>query len=141
MVEIIRIDDWPVVERWTTTGSRNKIWVSEIPPDVTGFFLFKESHQRYPWEFWTEIIAYQFGLLVDVPVPRTRCASLKDIYGALIDYIPKTVFGKENDRATSLTVEQMLDGGEWILKLDPTFDRKQGTKHNIYQVEKILDKG
>src|ERR1041385_3521030 len=89
MADVIDISRWLIVERWSTTGSRNKIWVWDPPPEASGFFLFKESYTRYPWEFWTEIIAYEFGSLVGVDVPRTRCARRGGVYGALIDYIPK----------------------------------------------------
>lgn len=137
-MNVIDVSKWIAVNAWSPTGSRDKVWLADR--DITGFFLFKESKLRYPWEFWTEIIAYEFGKILNVEVPRTRAALRGSVYGALIDYIPKMEIKKAKQGVTIRQLEVMFEGGEWILEVDPTFDRKKGEKHNIWHVEKLLNK-
>ncbi len=137
-MNIIDVSRWIPLHALNPTGSRDKLWLADV--DVTGFFLFKESKLRYPWEFWTEIIAFEFGKLLDVAVPRTRPAVRSGICGALIDYIPAMKIEKVKQGPVVQQLEVMFEGGEWILEVDPTFDRKKGEKHNICQIEQLLNK-
>jgi hypothetical protein len=59
MARVIDISDWIIKEWVTTTGTREKCFV-ENPADGKLYF-FKESIDKYPSEFWSEIIASKIG--------------------------------------------------------------------------------
>ncbi len=142
--ECINVDHWHRLKGDVPKGSREKQWVLK---DVTGlrkpgskvdFFLFKESHRRYPAEFWAEVVASGIGRIVGVPTPETYCAHMDDKYAALIKFFLKIEWNEKDQRYQQ--VETLLEGGDIIVGIDPTFDRKVGEKHNIFLVEKIFSR-
>ncbi len=139
--ECINVDSWHKLKD-IPKGSREKQWVLK---DVTGLrkpgskvdlFLFKESHKRYPAEFWAEMVTSEVGRIAGVPTPETHCAHMDDKYAALIKFFLKIEWNEKDQRYQQ--VETLLEGGDIIVGIDPTFDRKEGEKHNIFLVEKIF---
>ncbi|OGX05778.1 MAG: hypothetical protein A3G87_10190 [Omnitrophica bacterium RIFCSPLOWO2_12_FULL_50_11] len=137
--ECIDIHGWHQLKE-ATKGSREKQWVlkplTKQSPDEVEIFLFKESSKRYPAEFWAEIIASEVGKIVGVPTPETHCAKWGDKYAALIKFFLKMEWNDKDKRFQQ--VEVLFEGGDIITGMDPTFDRKEGERHNIFQVERIF---
>ena len=101
--ECINVDNWHRLKD-LPKGSREKQWVLK---DVTGLkkpgsnvelYLFKESHKRYPAEFWAEIVASEVGKIVGVPTPETHCAHRDDKYAALVKYFLKIEWNEKDQR-------------------------------------------
>lgn len=59
MAEIYNISDWSYKNWIGTGGTRDKVFI-ENPEDGKVYF-FKESIERYPSEFWAEIISSKIG--------------------------------------------------------------------------------
>ena len=51
-------------------------------------YLYKESINRYPEQFWMEIFCYRFGLFLNIPVPPAHAAynSKTNTCAALIEW-------------------------------------------------------
>ena len=115
-------------------GARDKtlVYTSSIPPfkflKANHKYLFKRSSHRYIEQFWTEILAYQLGLQMDITVPPTFVAfdSESNQCGALIEW-----FINNKD-------ESYIPGGDYCELYIPNFDRKKGTQHNFETVSKIF---
>lgn len=94
-----------------------------IKPDWR--YLFKLSSHRYPWQFWSEIIAYRFGFVIGVEVPPAHVGLSKtyehgvDTYAALIEWF-------YDDKKSSY-----ISGGQIMVELIEDFDRSKGEKHNF----------
>ncbi|MGR3319288.1 MAG: HipA domain-containing protein [Candidatus Anammoxibacter sp.] len=126
----INVDKWPELKK-PTKGSRDKRWLlGGQGTSESEIFLFKESHRRYPAEFWSEIVASEIAKMVGIPAPRTYCAKLKDTYGALVEFFLEI----ENKDVT----EELKHGGDLVLIQHPSFDRRKGETHNIYFVEEVF---
>lgn len=115
-------------------GAREKgaVVAPKVPVDrviVCGKrYLFKRSHNRYPDQFWSEVVAYRIGCLLGVEVPPAFVAynSKTSHCAALVEWF--YIDGKE-----SFTL-----GGDWLQKLYPEFDRKTGSQHNLIENSELL---
>ncbi|KAF0133965.1 MAG: hypothetical protein FD145_987 [Candidatus Saganbacteria bacterium] len=144
--QTVDISDWLTDEAYNGTypkGARAKI-TCFCPHDSPYNFLianpdskyrhryiFKLSFNRYPAQFWAEIVAYRIGCLMQVSVPPSFAAINKkeNQYGALIewfyhDYPP-------GDK------EHYIDGGVFMKQLIPNFDSKKGKQHNFETIMKL----
>lgn len=84
-------------------------------------YLFKRSRDRYPDQFWGEIVAYRVGCLLGVEVPPAFAAwnSRKGICASLIEWF--YIDGQET----------FVMGGDFLMRLHPDYDRKKGKQHNL----------
>lgn len=139
--ECIDVSSWHrLVE--PTKGSRDKQWVMKPLQEEAwkaDFYLFKESNKRYPAEFWAEIVASAVGELVGVTIPETHCAHMDGKYAALVKYFLTMEWDPVQERFQQRNT--LFHGGDLIMGIDPTFDRKAGETHNIFLVEKIFLEG
>lgn len=99
-------------------------------------YLFKHSFERYPEQFWAEIVAYRAGCLLGVPVPPAFVAFDSDngASGALIEWF----LGYPGDPD-----ERYVPGGDIMVDMIPSYDRKKGAQHNFTHVagyHKVLAK-
>ena len=137
----IDVSSWNKIQV-QTKGSRDKQWVynySESAPLNIEICLFKESHKRYPNEFWAEIIASRIGELIGVPTPEAYCARLGDKYAALVKYFLRVKLNlPKAGYIECIELEDLFEGGEYIVRRDPTFERKRGEQHNIFDVESVF---
>src|SRR3989338_8776503 len=141
--ECINVDSWHRLKD-LPKGSREKQWVlsprrlnlSKKFETPVEFYLFKESHKRYPAEFWAEITASEVGKILGVSTPETQCAHMDDKYAALVKFFLKIEWNEKKQRYQQ--IETFLEGGDIVVGIDPTFDRKEGEKHNIFIVERIF---
>ncbi len=92
-------------------------------------YLFKLSEPRYPEQFWAEIIAYQIGQILNIPVPPAFAAydPEQNQCGALIEWF------YEDHR------EIFTAAGNYFQSKIPNFDRKRGTQHNIETAVTIFE--
>lgn len=134
--EVVDITNWRVDEEYRRypEGARTKaLSFSPAKPPYKFLkpnfpYLFKLSSHRYPEQFWMEIFAYQFGEIIDVPVPRAFVAVNRqnNQCGALIEW-----FLEQNS-------EDFEPGGDFFMDLVPGFDRKKGTQHNFETLSEIF---
>jgi hypothetical protein len=96
-------------------------------------YLFKRSSPRYVEQFWAEIVAYQLGVQMDIPVPPTFVAydSNKNQSGALIEWFLKKI--------DPSNYEDYVPGGDYCQQYIPNFDRKKGKQHNFETVTHIFE--
>lgn len=127
---VINVDNWQVDATWGGAypeGARAKrLLVSPDAPAWEGIrpqwrYLFKRSDRRYPQQLWGEVIAYQIGLMVGIPVPPAHVAYSEATgqSAALIEW-----FYREGE--TSFT-----SAGSIFQRLIPDFDRDKGRQHNV----------
>jgi hypothetical protein len=134
--DIITIDDWLPAgeyEGMYPKGARDKscfISPDHLPEEYrflkTGhYYLFKESNERYPWQFWIEIIAYRLGRFMNIEVPPVYIGfkNGEKKYGALIEWF-------YDDECS------YIDGSMVMKSRIENYDTKKGTQHNL---ETILD--
>ncbi|MHC4702512.1 MAG: hypothetical protein ACYTFQ_18265 [Planctomycetota bacterium] len=101
-----------------------------IKPDWR--YLFKLSRDKFPWQFWCEIIAYRFGCVIGVEVPPAHIGLSKtyevgvDTYAALIEW-----FYDYKD-------EGYIAGGQFMESLIKDFNRLKGERHNFETIRKIF---
>lgn len=108
-------------------GARAKdaVFAPDVPSDpviVAGKrYLFKRSRQIYPEQFWGEIVAYRIGCLLGVSVPPAFVAynSKTGHCAALIEW-----FYSDGQ-------ELLVMAGDFLQKIQPDFDRKNGVQHNL----------
>jgi hypothetical protein len=142
VTDIVDITSWQKDDTYGGVhpfGSRDKGSVfSPVNPDYNFIkadhrYLFKESRDKFPWQFWIEVIAFNVGKLMNVVVPPAYVGydSNSNTYAALIEW-----FYNEKEK-------NHIHGGDIIEKLVPNYDRKKGIGHNwhtIYEYENIKRK-
>ncbi|MEO5369702.1 MAG: HipA domain-containing protein [Magnetococcus sp. DMHC-1] len=136
--EIIDIDGWHSDDQFPIypEGTREKsLWIAPCFPPMpflTGghHYLFKHASQRYPTQFWCEVIAFRVGCMMGIPVPPAYAAwqSSKKQSAALIEWFYRM---DENVRYEAGTVH--------MKRVIPDFDVKKGKQHNIETVLVILN--
>lgn len=96
-------------------------------------YLFKESIQRYPDQYWTEIVAYIVAkhLNIDVPraVPAVKTTENEVTCGSLIEWF----YDEKN-----VNKERLVHAGNYFKELIPDFDEKTGRQHNLSDMNKII---
>lgn len=133
--EPVDVADWRPDEEFEVypEGARDKSLLHS-PVDPTQSFLvsnhrylFKHSFERYPEQFWAEVIAYRAGCLLGVPVPPAFVAFDTDNgkSGALIEWF----LGYQGEPE-----ERYVPGGDIMVDMLPSYDRKKGTQHNFNHV-------
>jgi hypothetical protein len=91
-------------------------------------YLFKESIERHPAQYWSEIVAYRVSQFLDVNVPPAFVATYKDnqtgrvVSGALIEWFYDT---------KNPSFLEYKEAGDFLSLMRPGFDRKKGKDHNF----------
>ncbi|MDP2746413.1 hypothetical protein [Pseudomonas sp.] len=134
--DFIDIADWPDDDEFSAAypeGARPKRTLfSPLTPDQKYIkpdwrHMFKRSAERYPEQFWAEIIAYEISLLLGISAPPCYAAfdSRNGQCGALSAW-----FYKDGD-------ESFYSAGNFFHKIVPGFDRERGTQHNIVDCDEF----
>jgi hypothetical protein len=130
-MEFIDISDWLRDENHGgifPVGARDKQMVWSPAESIEGIkpnwpYLFKESIDRYPDQYWTELVAYIVSKYLDVNVPPVLPAITQvsdDIYsGSLIEWF----YDVSSDR--------FIHGELYFKRLISNFDDKTGKHHNL----------
>lgn len=94
-------------------------------------YLFKHANNRYPDQFWTEIIAYRIGCMLGVAVPPAFVAwdSSSGVCGALIEWFLDYPGGPE---------ERYAPGGDYMTRMIPGYERKKGEQHNLESIIALM---
>lgn len=135
-LQLIDVADWPADDFFATfpEGARDKR--AYFPPDDCSFafinksrrYLFKRSDQRYPEQFWGEVVASKLGRMIGVPVPPAYPAidSSRNEAAALIEW-----FYEDG-------VHYSVLGGRYMQKLIDGFDMKTGQQHNFRSIRVLF---
>jgi len=138
----IIIDDWRKDETYEgvyPSGARVKdAYFSPEKPEEDCIksdwrYLFKLSRNRFPWQFWCEMIAYRFGSVIGVTVPPAHIGLSntykegEDTYAALIEWF-------YDDK-----VDGYCSGGQLMQHQIENFDRNRGEKHNFKTIMEAFE--
>lgn len=136
ITEPVNISNWKKDDEFAIypEGARDKtlLYSPASPPHEflipSHRYLYKHAFGRHPDQFWTEIIAYQVGCLLDVPVPPAFAAfdEDNDSCGALIEWFLNYPEQPE---------ERFVPGGDIMMSAISNYDRKKGQQHNFAMVE------
>lgn len=90
-------------------------------------YMFKLSDPKYLEQFWAELIAYQIGLLLSIPVPPSHAAydSMTGECGSLSEW-----FYKEGE-------DMFFAAGHFFYREIRGFDKEKGTQHNLLTAQKL----
>jgi HipA-like C-terminal domain len=133
---IIDVANWSPDDLFATypEGARDKR--TFFPPGDHGLayikptrrYMFKLSDQRYPEQYWSEIVAYAIGQMMGVPVPPAYPAidSTRGESAALIEWFYE-------DGAVSSIL-----GGRFMERRIPGFDSKRGKQHNFKTIRALF---
>jgi hypothetical protein len=140
IAEAINVSNWKEDDEFGTypEGARDKTLLYSPSSSLHEFlvpnhrYLYKRAFGRHPDQFWAEIIAYQVGYLLDIPVPPAFVAydGDNDSCGALIEWFLNYPGQPE---------ERFVPGGDIMVNVIPSYDRKKGLQHNFAIVERYLD--
>lgn len=135
----VNISNWKGDEEFEVypEGARDKTLLYSPEPAPHEFlipnhrYLYKHAFGRHPDQFWTEIIAYHVGCLLNVPVPPAFVAFDEDnnSCGSLIEWFLNYPNQPE---------ERFVPGGDIMVSAIPEYDRKKGQQHNFAFVERYL---
>lgn len=131
MVEVIDVTAWLGDEHHAVfpIGARDKemLWsprileLDNIKPNWP--YLFKESIDRYPDQYWTELVAFVVSKYVDVNVPKVLPAFKRTnegvVCGSLIEWF------------YDVNAERFVHAGSYFKRIIPDFDDKAGKQHNL----------
>ena len=124
--KIINVGNWQSGNpNLVPIGKRIKRVVHD--PDTLDLYYFKEPKEKYPWEFWTEIVSYQIGKVYGFNVLKYDIAISDDIVGCISPSI-------------NLKNEELIHGQQLLTQLLPTFETKKGTDHSFQLIEKLFKK-
>lgn len=136
--KVVEIDSWEIYEdnevypegskdKSLHIAPKNPVYKFIIPEHK---YLFKLSYDRYPEQFWVEIIAYKLGELMGIQVPPTFVATNKrgSKTGALVEWFygyPGT--GTEMKIAGTAYMQMFIDD----------YDKDKGRQHNFGHIEAL----
>lgn len=132
----IDIHDWPKPLEFSEAypeGARPKRIILSPPDPVQNFikpdwqYMFKLSSNRSSEQFWCEAIAYEIGVMLDIPVPPSYAAydSMTGQCGALIEWF----FDSEE--------KSFHSAGHFFHTEIPNFDTRKGTEHNLLTAQEL----
>lgn len=122
---LINISHWPPAhQRWVPIGKRIKNVLYN--PETFEMYYFKEPKEKYPWEFWIEIIAYKIGLELGFDVLEYQPAQLDGIGGCL------------SKSMTDNFTQELIHGQQFMIRMYPEFEIKKGTDHTFQLVEEFF---
>lgn len=138
--EPINVSDWKMDDEFPVypEGARDKTLFYSPEHSSYGFlvpnhrYLYKLAVHRHPDQFWTEIIAYHVGCLLDIPVPPVFVAfdDNNETCGALIEWFLD--YPEQNEE------ERFVAGGDIMVNLIPSYERKKGQQHHFTIIERYL---
>lgn len=90
-------------------------------------YMFKLSDPKYPEQFWAELIAYQIGLLLGIPVPPAHAAfdSMTGECGSLSEWF----YQPDED--------VFYAAGYFFYREIRGFDKDKGTQHNLLTAQQL----
>lgn len=128
MAELYNISDWSEQSWWNTGGTRDKkIYLN---PEDGELYYFKQSFKKgqrdYKYEFWSEIIASEIGVMLGFDILRYDIA----IRGNIVGCISKSMINQAS--------EELVEGGKYLQAFDNTFNPENVKQRNQYNFELIV---
>ena len=128
MPELYNISDWNFLPWFSTGGTRSKMYV-QSPEGF--FYFFKESEKRegkyYKYEFWSEIIAYELGILFGLNMLKYDIAIHQDIVGC----ISQSMHDPDD--------EVLMEGGKYLQSINDSFSPEEKQSRKLYTFQ-LIDK-
>lgn len=122
---VLDVSSWQIGnQKWVPIGKRIKNVV--LHPDSFDMYYFKEPKEKYPWEFWTEIIASIVG---------------KELGFNTLEYSPAVMDGIGGCLSKSMTqgaTEELVHGQQYLIRMLPEFELKKGTDHTFQLIEEFF---
>src|SRR5690349_17439125 len=100
MADILEISHWSSLPWYSTGGTRAKKYLNN--PDGNKTFYFKQSIDKYPFEFWSEIIASNLGTQLELNVLKYQVA----IYKGEIGCVSQSMINQDR--------EELIEGGKYL---------------------------
>jgi hypothetical protein len=126
MTEVYDISQWNIKEWVTTTGTREKCFVEN--PDDGKLYFFKESIEKFPSEFWSEIIASKIGKLLGFNILDYNIGIYKNKVGC----ISESIIDSDN--------EELIHGVNILKKEIPDFVITDRPIISFHEIEKALQR-
>jgi hypothetical protein len=123
MPKYIDISNWNHLEWYNTGGTRSKKYLNN-PTDQKNYF-FKKSAEKYPFEFWSEIIAYEIGKMVRLNILRYDVAYFNDEIGCI------------SESMINPDKEELIEGGKLLQSFDNTFSPEDKSLRAQYTFQLI----
>ncbi len=122
MSGIVYITGWDELIWFSTGGTRDKKYLNN--PETGKKYFFKESAQKYPYEFWSELIAYQLGQMLGFNVLKYEVA----INGRTIGCISESMLDSDQ--------KVLVEIGKLMQRYNPEFsaETKSGRKEYTFQL-------
>jgi hypothetical protein len=161
-MHLIDISGWEIDEAFSPypEGSRNK-YALIAPADgcpaqiIPGHrYLMKFSNQRYPVQFWSELIAQIVGKQMGIHTPRTFVAVdpttgepgslIEWFYGPKLEHSAekptgfaignawRAIFGVKEEAPKTHSL--YVPGSSYMTRIVPGYDLKAGTQHNFVDI-------
>lgn len=127
MPDFINISHWNLQQWYNTGGTRAKKYLHN--PDDNKTYYFKKSIDKYPFEFWSEIIAYELGKQVGFDVLKYDVA----IFYNEIGCVSQSMIDPDK--------EELIEIGKYLQAFDNTFspeDRKLRNQYTFQLIEGAL---
>lgn len=129
MAKLYDISNWSEQSWWNTGGTRDKkIYLN---PEDGELYYFKQSFNKgqrnYKYEFWSEIIASEIGVMLGFDVLRYDIAMRGNIVGC----ISKSMINQVS--------EELVEGGKYLQAFDNTFNPEDVKQRNQYSFELIVN--
>ncbi len=123
MPDFINISHWNLQQWYNTGGTRAKKYLHN--PDDNKTYYFKKSIDKYPFEFWSEIIAYELGKQIGFDVLKYDVAIFHDEIGCVSQSMIN------NDE------EELIEIGKYLQAFDNTFSPEDRKLRNQYTFQLI----
>lgn len=126
MSKLIDISNWQ-------SGNNNLVPIGKRikkvvfhPEKEDDLYYFKEPKEKYPWEFWNEIIAYKIGIALGFNV---------------LEYVPAVLDGEVGCLSPSMTKsnEELIHGQQFLTQIFPSFETKKGIDHTFQLIKSFFE--
>lgn len=129
MVDLYDLSDWERKPYFNTKGTREK-GVYESPDGKLYYYKssIRTEKKYFPFEFWSEIIAYHLGKMLGIDVLKYDIGMIDGEIGC----VSESMIGENR---------QLIEGIQYLQALDPSFnpaDKKQYSRYNFHFIETAL---
>lgn len=127
MKQIPDISHWTSLDWFNTGGTRAKKYLHN--PDDNKTYYFKKSIDKFPFEFWSEIIASGLGEKLELDVLKYDVA----IFEGEIGCVSQSMIDPDK--------EELIEGGKYLQAFDNTFspdDKKLRNQYTFQLIENSL---
>jgi len=127
-MQLFDISTWTEQRWWSTGGTRNKKIYFNPNDNLQYYFKqsLKKENKDYKYEFWSEIIASEIGLLCGFDVLPYHLA----VSGGEVGCLSKSMIDPDK--------EELVEGGKYIQAFDNTFNPDDRKLRHQYDFDLII---